>query len=119
MADTSDQGKNSSMEPDESRDFAARRTVLKGLVAAVPVVLTVTSGEALANASSLQCIGMPEGTNPADCITGGDIWFRQGEPDGQGGTHHCLLYADEFGVVSDTPGLGLNPFTPSCYSSFT
>lgn len=38
------------------RDFAARRRVIRGLAGGVPAVMTLMSGAAQANASSLQCI---------------------------------------------------------------
>ena len=129
MADSNIQGENSSLEAEESREFAARRTVIRGLVSAVPVILTVSSGEALANASNLQCIQHPPSLNPEECLPRGnsqnDEWFRLPkfveDPDIPGGPtvkRNCLVYADADGNTTQEPMTGFNPFTHSCYNSF-
>ena len=126
MTDKKDQREYTGQEADQSRDFAARRTVLKGIVSAVPVVLTVSAGEALANASNLQCVSNPPSLDPEQCIdaNASDEYVRDlmEVPDGNGGTEqkNCLLYAYEDGQVVTTSDPGNNfPFTPSCYNSFT
>lgn len=127
MADSNIQGENSSLEAEESREFAARRTVIKGLVTAVPVILTVSSGEALANASNLQCIQQPPSLNPDACLDLGvnDEWYREpkfvedpADPTGPTIERNCLVYADPDGNTTNEPMPGFNPFTHSCYNSF-
>ena len=142
MADSKNQRENSGSEAEMSREFAARRTVIRGLISSVPVILTVSSGEALANASNLQCIQQPPSLSPEECIDPVDpnswVWQRYDtfrdeffpppiqDPGGGGGNvgpnqvpKQCLLYADEEGEVFLQSGPGLNPFTVSCYASFT
>ena len=126
MADNNIQGENSSLDAEESREFAARRAVIKGLVSAIPVILTVSSGEALANASNLQCIQNPPALEPTQCIDAAqdDAWVRRltDVDDGTGtGTmveKNCLIYAYEDGEISLEPGAQVKPFTHSCYNSF-
>ena len=112
--------------PDQGRAFASRRTIIKGLTSAVPIVMTVGCGKAMANASSFQCITAPV-QEPVECIDSqdypdGDGWLRTATP--QNGTtttdteaQQCLVYVDQDGtqVSSRTDGL---PVTLSCYSSF-
>lgn len=54
MGDDSKQEDIASSVLDQGKGFASRRKVIKGLATTVPVILTITSGEVLANASSLQ-----------------------------------------------------------------
>ncbi len=132
MTTESEQGNNSQQgagdQPEAvSPEFAARRTVLKGLLATAPVVLTVTTGEALANASAFQCVTNDAPlTPPEECIdiAASDEWKREPQwvDDGTGtGTNvqkNCLLYADTDGNVYSSKVAQSHPVHPSCYNSF-
>ncbi|MCP4127213.1 MAG: hypothetical protein GY753_09145 [Gammaproteobacteria bacterium] len=101
--------------------FDTRRTVVKGIASAVPVIMTVGSGEVLANASSLQCIKQPT-SQPDKCIgkNDRDTWLRKWKNVKVGRNKYekkqCLVYVDESGdFVSKKNG---TPVTQSCYCSF-
>jgi hypothetical protein len=115
---------------EQGSTFAARRTIIKGLTSAVPVVLTVGCGKALANASSLQCVKDPEpGSAPPEYITAEELdaetppWVREkvevptsGGPEKE--IRYKLVYVDQDGkhYNNDTPNS--SPVTHSCYASF-
>ncbi len=130
-----------SASPDKGEAFASRRRVIKGLTSAVPAILTVSSGAALAATSNpLQCIDKTTTVPPVnDCLgdTGGgtasDGWQRSYEENylGDGDdyelntlpdnpeeyTDSCLTYVDSNGDRV-LPGEG-SAVTESCYNSFT
>lgn len=125
MVDDSKQEGIASSVPDQGKGFASRRKVIQGLAATVPVILTITSGEALANASSLQCIGKPEDATPLDTIGVGVAepdglkWVRTdvigpGNPGAVIGRK--LVYVDSLGNEADSESG--SPFTASCHMSF-
>ncbi|MCP4994367.1 MAG: hypothetical protein GY934_11365, partial [Gammaproteobacteria bacterium] len=64
MSDNERQDKVDDAPPNRGEAFASRRRVIKGLASAVPAIMTVSSGAALANGSALQCID-PQITPPA------------------------------------------------------
>ena len=105
--------------PEQGKEFANRRTVIKGLAASVPVIMTLTSGKAAAQASTYQCIGKPGGVPQLHSIplseAGTDIWYRYVDPNDP--DRLLLWYADTNGVVSTDPNSG-EAFTASCYASF-
>jgi hypothetical protein len=67
MMDESKQTDNQSLARDSGKEFAARRRVVKGMASAVPVVMTIGCGQAMAQASSFQCIVEPI-VQPDHCI---------------------------------------------------
>ena len=137
MADEIRQKSDLAPGSERGEAFAGRRKVIKGLVSAVPVILTITNGEAAAAASIYQCVGTPEGANPEPCIpesiipgvpidtTYPDEWAREDTastcrvetgPEFDG---HKLLYADKEGNILGTdPGAGGYYLTNSCHQSF-
>ncbi len=104
----------------EQKEFAARRTVIQGIASVAPVIMTLSSGEALANSSSLQCIKEPP-YQPPKCITKyqTDEWLRKYVSyDSKYGTvtKKCLKYVDQSGeFCTEKEGY---PVTRSCYNSF-
>ena len=115
-------------------EFAARRRVIKGLVGAVPVIMTAASGAAMANNSNLQCLAKLSSEAPAHCLEGAeasppatDNWMRVLESkDGVGDLNgdndefdSCLVYVSPDGLsTSLDPNGGYSPVTNSCYNSF-
>jgi hypothetical protein len=76
MKDDSDRQEGQNPALDSGREFAARRKIVKGMASAVPVVMTIGCGQAMANGSSLQCIKEPL-VRPDECIDGTDEWVRR------------------------------------------
>jgi hypothetical protein len=76
MKDDSNRQDGQNPAPDSGREFAARRKIVKGMASAVPVVMTIGCGQAMANNSSLQCIKEPA-VRPDECIDGTDGWVRR------------------------------------------
>jgi hypothetical protein len=127
MTDSSDNTENQESSPSEQKEFATRRTVIQGLASVAPVIMTLSSGEALANSSSVQCVKEP----PDDlkkCLkkdrhTGlfpNDGWLRKKKSVRRGGhtkEKKCLLYVDMDGSKSTKKGHGI-PMKKSCYNSF-
>ncbi len=118
VEDNKQAGDQSSAQVEE---FDTRRTVVKGIASAVPVIMTVGSGEVLANASSLKCIKQPT-SQPKECIGeyDRDAWLREWRSVEVGKKSYekqqCLAYVDESGeLVSNKKGY---PVTQSCYVSF-
>jgi hypothetical protein len=106
--------------------FAARRTIVKGMASAVPVVMTMGCGKALAQ-SSLSCVvTTPIPQNLAECknLSQPDEWARvpatMSQCGGSGGSTSLnrlkLIYVDENGNAA-TSATGF-PVTLSCYASF-
>ncbi len=96
---------------------SVRRTVVKGIASAIPMIMTVGSGEVLANSSNLQCIKEPL-VEPDRCIgkNDTDIWLRKWKQK-DGVTKQCLVYVDESGNITKKK-YGGKPVTQSCYNSF-
>jgi hypothetical protein len=124
MADDIKQEDGENPAPQQGREFASRRRVLMGLAASVPVVMTVTSGEALANASSLQCIGKPT-PHPPKWIKkdGDDGWYRRKKlyktkDSGKKIYKKRLMYVDKWGQRVHPDHIDAQPFTQSCHNSF-
>jgi len=140
MSDIKRQGDMDDASPDSGEAFASRRRVIKGLASAVPAILTVSSGAAIAASSSnLQCIDKTTATHPTGMRlgdpTGGtaaDSWQSAYESDylGEGPVNInadigdtdtddvCLTYVDSSGTRV-MPNEGGNPVLTSCYNSFT
>ena len=119
---------------DSGQGFAARRRVVKGMASAVPVIMTIGSGQAMAQASTL-CIDKPI-IQPAHCINDdqSDDYVREpsteqecsdtdpgsfygAEPDDSlEDNKKRLVYVDQDGdPTSSSAG---KPVTVSCYASF-
>lgn len=109
--------------PEQGKEFAGRRNVIKGLAATVPVILTITSGEAAATTSMLQCVGGPGAEHAPKWIGKDkrDKWVRVKKHHSTRGHRKIyknrLVYADKWGKVVHQ-GYGGKPFTHSCYNSF-
>jgi len=124
----------SDQNPVSEEGFDTRRTVIKGLASAAPVIMTLGSGEVLAMASNLQCITKPHDEVPPKCIGKyqRDGWLRRRmdvdvsdcsqnwweqtkscEPEYV--TKRCLRYVNESGNFVEKPGYKI---TRSCYNSF-
>ncbi len=128
------------IKPESSIEGAqqTRRKIVKG-IAGLPAMMTLASGSALANASSLQCLDTTEGkyrptpsapgSSREQCISTsveevnppGGIWVeteddavRLETQDGE----YCLLYVDNDGNEIVTGGTEMDLVTPSCYTSF-
>ena len=71
MKDDSDQEGGRNLPSDSGVEFAARRTIVKGMASVVPVVMTIGCGQAMAQGSSLQCIVEPI-PPPEHCIKESD-----------------------------------------------
>jgi len=125
MGDDIKQESNQNSAPEQGKEFAGRRNVIKGLAATVPVILTITSGEAAATSSVLQCVGKTQWDNPPKWIGKNqhDAWHRQVK------YHHTnrwgrkiyknrLTYANKWGQIVHPNYWGAKPFTHSCYNSF-
>jgi hypothetical protein len=80
MTDRSNQSENENKEllPSGQNEFATRRTVIQGLASVAPVIMTLSSGEALANSSNLHCLKKPY-IKPPKCIgkKQSDKWLRK------------------------------------------
>lgn len=68
MNNSSDHDDQQVPATDTGKEFAARRTVVKGLASAVPVVMTLGCGKALAQTSSVECLANPPTAQPQVCI---------------------------------------------------
>ncbi len=120
-------------------ELQTRRKIVK-CIAGLPAIMTLASGSALANTSSMQCLDTTEGkyrptpsapgsTRP-ECILDsaaqevnppGGIWVETGDdavrlPDQDG--EYCLLYVDNDGNEIVSGGTEMDLVTPSCYTSF-
>lgn len=134
MVDRSEQSEKQESTLSGQDEFATRRTVIQGLASVAPVIMTLSSGEALANSSSLQCIKKPLDTPPKcigkkesdkwlrkytkvskDCSSK-KIWGSKKTCDSTKTTKKCLVYVDESGKFT-TKKDGY-PITRSCYNSF-
>ncbi|MEP7276859.1 MAG: hypothetical protein ABI812_10920 [Betaproteobacteria bacterium] len=71
---------------------AARRRLMLGAGAIVPSVLTLSSGAAIAAASSTHCLNTAAGTPPQRFTGSQDKWFRAQVYDGKatGKSAHCV-----------------------------
>jgi hypothetical protein len=143
MTDRSKQSGEQESTAAKQDEFATRRTVIQGIASVAPVVMTLSSGEALANSSSLQCIKEPP-FQPPECIKKyqSDEWLRKyteveaGESCSKTATwswktgwttkescttkkttKQCLVYVDESGYFTSKKKGG-TPLTRSCYNSF-
>ena len=132
MKDKQDTDTNSN--PEQGAAFASRRTIMKGLAATVPVVMTIGCGQAMANASSLQCIEALRQERPTNCIDvedrtqktslpkNPDEWLRKTvnikNPNKTPVYKSCLVTVDQNGIPKTT-GQQIGPVTLSCYASFT
>jgi len=115
-----------------------RRKLLKGL-GAVPVVITLHSGAAMAASSTGACVG-PRGLAPQGCLTGTggdhDNFLRTlVNPDGTvpgwdqsitypgydpgSDANQCLVSVDENGVVITNEVIDERVVLISCWNSFT
>ena len=147
MSDNERQDHRDDASPDRGVAFASRRRVIKGLASAVPAILTVSSGAALAAGSAIQCINHQPPPPDDACIQGtigtpaslppGDDWLRAYERDSfgtgyvdvnsdrtdaddlDGGDNDlCLVYVDQNGGRVSADAGG-TPLSTSCYNSFT
>jgi hypothetical protein len=127
MTDRSNQSEKQESSSSEQKEFATRRTVIQGLASVAPVIMTLSSGEALASSSNLQCVKEP----PDDlkkCLkkdkhTGlfpQDGWLRKKKKvkcKGHIKEKKCLVYVDMDGSKSTDKNHGM-PMKKSCYNSF-
>ena len=125
MGDDIKQEELASAVPEKGKEFAGRRKVIKGLAATVPVIMTITSGEAAATTSMLQCIGTPNGHNAPKWLKKGksDQWVRKTAYYGRNRWgkkiyKQRLVYANKWGQIVHPNYYGAKPFTHSCYNSF-
>jgi hypothetical protein len=134
MKDKSKQPDSLTPAPDTGREFAARRKIVKGMASAVPVVMTLGCGQAMAQASTMRCIVEPS-PMPDHCInqskTENPEYAREDatqteckdtDPNAVGSNSdpaankRRLVYVDSNGDPT-TSTMGL-PVTASCYASF-
>jgi len=125
----------------EAEEFAARRKVIKGMASVAPVIMTLGSGEVLANSSNLQCIEKNRHAMPQKCLDKDEhgIWesedpewlrklkwrkkqgdeYKKCNPDYDHDCvqKKCLVYVDESGHKLRRSEGGM-PITKSCYNSF-
>jgi hypothetical protein len=112
-----------------------RRRIVKG-IAGLPAIMTLASGSALANSSSLQCLATADGKyrptpggrdeclppNAVDVIPGTGDQLAVAPGDDALRTldngNYCLLYVDENGNIIETGGSEEDLVTHSCYTSF-
>ncbi len=129
MHDDSAQQDDQSPTPETGREFAARRTIIKGMASAVPVVMTIGCGQAMAQASSLRCIVEPP-QDPTICLTDDELTSEDpkyvriplsdasqcAKTESTPNARNILLYVDSYGNPTNSSS-GL-PVTASCYCSF-
>lgn len=89
--------------PDKGEEFAHRRRVIRGM-ASIPVALTLSSGAAMANASSHTCLTNPTGSPQVDCNENDLVpgWLNSSSKIAPSGEtkKYCVAYARE----TDPPG---------------
>jgi hypothetical protein len=127
MKDKSKQPDSLTPAPDTGREFAARRTIIKGIASSVPVVMTIGSGHAMAQTSA-SCVVEPN-PQPTTCLTEAewtaeDPKYARVEVDptqcvdtgSSAEASRKLLLVNENGEETDqTFGTAV---TTSCYNSF-
>ncbi len=133
MVEDSKQAGDQNQVPVEVDEFAARRKVIKGMASVAPVIMTLGSGEVLANSSNLQCLKEPP-PMLEKCIDKDleDDWYRKRKWVREVGENeyescykdsqdcvkkNCLVYVDTDGEQLSQRDGG-SPITKSCYNSF-
>ena len=121
MADDSKQKDGESQAPDVGREFAARRTIVKGMASAVPVVMTIGCGQAMAAASSCDQAALDvntfetttngnRGVGNRGSLSGSTSYSTLDSP-GNRGKSDKVMYVDSYG--DSTNGLGTAAATSS------
>jgi len=123
-ADDSKQKDGERQAPDVGREFAARRTIVKGMASAVPVVMTIGCGQAMAAASSCDQVALDaldantfETTTNGNSGAGnqgslsGSTFYSTLDGPGNRGKSDKVMYVDSYGDT--TNGLGTAAATSS------
>jgi hypothetical protein len=100
-------------EPKQQDDpgFATRRRLVKGTALALPAIMTLRSGAALA-ATSMVCRESEALADPELKTASPDEWMRVEEEES-----YNLVYVDENGGIHTAQGYDGQPMTYSCYTS--